>query len=34
MQKEIILDLWSGEWSEGNQTIHKEDAAFASLAHL
>lgn len=33
MQKEIILDLWSGEWSEGNQTIHKEDA-FACLAHL
>lgn len=34
MQKEIILDLWGGEWSEENQTVDTEDAAFASLAHL
>lgn len=34
MQKEIILHLWSGEWSEENQAIDTEDAAFASLAHL
>lgn len=34
MQKEIILDLWSGEWSEENQTGDTDNAAFASLAHL
>lgn len=34
MQKEIISDLWSREWSEENQGIDTEDAAFASLAHL
>lgn len=34
MQKEIILDLWSEEWSEENRTTDTEDAAFASLVRL